>query len=127
LIGISLYVAEGAKGDKSVDFANSDPKLIVFMMGWFREFCKVSEEKFRGAIWIHDNLDKHKTKKYWSKITKIPPRQFNKAYVVKDKTNSKKIRKNKHKCGVFSIRIYSVKLQRKILGWVSGILRSQLV
>ena len=57
LIGISLYVAEGYKTDKCIGFSNSDPKLIMFMIDWFKEFLDIEPIKFRGAIWIHDNLN----------------------------------------------------------------------
>jgi hypothetical protein len=122
LIGISLYVGEGGKGDHQIEFANSDPLLIAFMMNWFREFCKIPEHKFRGAIWIHDNLDQNVAKEYWSNLTKIPENQFFKTYIVKNKLGSKKIRKKLHDYGVFSIRISGAKDQRKILGWSYGIL-----
>jgi transcriptional regulator with XRE-family HTH domain len=124
LIGVSLYAAEGVKSDHNVEFSNSDPRMISFMMKWFREFCDISEDRFRGAIWIHDNLDKHKAVKYWSKLTKIPVNQFHKTYVVRNKENSRKVRKKRNEFGVFSIRVSSAKTQRKIMGWVSGILSS---
>ena len=124
LIGVSLYAAEGVKSDHNVEFSNSDPRMISFMMKWFREFCDISEDRFRGAIWIHDNLDKHKAVKYWSKLTKIPINQFHKTYVVRNKENSRKVRKKRNEFGVFSVRVSSAKTQRKIMGWVSGILSS---
>jgi len=121
LIGTSLYVAEGYKTDKCIGFSNSDPKLIKFMVEWFKEFLHIKSEKFRGAVWIHDNLDSRLAEKYWSDLTKIPLNQFNKTYISKNKTESNKIRKNIHNYGVFSIRISDAKSQRKILGWIHGI------
>jgi len=127
LIGIALYAGEGSKGDKSAEFANSDPVFIKFMMNWFIKFCNVPMHKFRGAIWIHENLNAMKARKFWSKLTEIPESQFNKTYIAENKVNSRKIRKKRHEYGVFSIRISDVKTQRKILGWISGILNSQMV
>lgn len=121
LVGVSLYVAEGGKNDHYIEFSNSDPKIILFMMNWFRKYCKVPEYKFRGSIWIHDNLDKEKAINFWSKLTTIPKIQFYKTYIVKNKINSRKIRKNLHEFGVFSIRISNAKIQRRILGWIYGI------
>ncbi|OGM09112.1 hypothetical protein A2Z67_05895 [Candidatus Woesebacteria bacterium RBG_13_36_22] len=124
LVGISLYAAEGGKRDSSIEFSNSDPKIIKFIIKWFREFCNIPEEKFRGAIWIHDNLDPDNAKIFWSKMTNIPENQFHKTYIAKNKKDSNKIRKNIHKFGVFSIRVSSTKAQRMILGWIAGILAS---
>jgi len=122
IAGISLYAGEGGK--KHLQFANSDPKIIKFMISWFREFCDLPEDKFRGLIWIHDNLNPDKAKSFWSKLTKIPKEQFYKTYMAVNKLNSKKIRKNIHQYGVFSIVASDVKVHRLILGWMAGILGS---
>lgn len=120
MIGVALYAGEGAKTDGSVDFANSDPKLISFMMNWIRDFCSVPEKKFRGSLYLHDNLDKIKAKQFWSKLTGIPLSQFTKTYIVKN--NPKRLRKVKHIHGVFRITVSDINLHRKIMGWISGIL-----
>ena len=121
--GVALYAAEGHKtGRSAVGFANSDPKMITFMMGWFREFGKVLEPKFRGAVWIHDNLDEFRARRFWSNLTGIPITQFNKSYIAENKVNSKKVRKQKHEYGIFTIRFSDVALKRRLDGWISGIL-----
>lgn len=123
LIGIALYAAEGSKtGRSEIGFSNSDPRMVRFMVSWFREFCKVPETKFRGALWIHDNLDELEAKNFWSKLARIPLKQFHKSYVAKNKVGSRKIRKQKHEYGVFSIRLSNTKLKRRMLGWIDGIL-----
>jgi hypothetical protein len=125
IAGISLYAGDGLKGDKNVGFSNSNSVIIKFMNRWFREFCKT--DKLRGSIWIHEGLDKDKAKKYWSRITGIPIEQFTKTYVVKNKKDSKKIRKNVNENGVLAIRIFNADLQRKIKGWMSGVLGDDIV
>lgn len=127
LTGVAFYFAEGDKSDGKISFANSDPRVIKFMMSWFREICNIPEVKFRGAIWIHEELDKDKAKKYWSEVTGIPKKQFHKTYVVKNKKGSRKIRKKKHRYGIFSIRLSSTKIHRKIMGWTVGILGSKML
>lgn len=125
--GIALYLGDGLKKDKSAGFANSNPEIIRFMMAWFREFCKVPEDKYRGQIWIHNNLSEVDAKKFWSKLTLIPENQFHKTYVAENKKDSRKIRKNINKYGVFAIKIFDSWLQRKIMGWASGVLGSKLI
>lgn len=127
IAGIALYLGDGLKTDKSVGFSNSNPKIIRVMMKWLREFCKVPEKKFRGQIWIHENLDEPKARKHWSKVTNIPLSQFQKSYIAKNKTKSRKVRKQLHKYGVFAIRISSAEIQRKVLGWMAGILGESVV
>ncbi len=126
IAGVGLYLGDGSKGDLEVSFSNSNPKIIGFMMSWFRDYCHVRESCFRGQIWIHNNQNKRRAKEYWSRLMKIPPNQFRKTYVVNTK-KSKKIRKKIHKYGVCSIRISRANLQRKIVGWMSGVIDSEVI
>lgn len=126
IAGITLYAGEGDKADGRGGFANSDPKIIKFMMGWFKEFCKVPLSRFRGAIWIHEGLDAEEAKRYWSKVTGVPQNQFFKTYIAKNKTDSRKIRKNIHKYGVFAIKFSVSDTQRRIMGWISALLNAKI-
>lgn len=121
ITGVAMYFAEGDKGDKNVGFSNSDPSAIKFMADWFRSVCKVPKKKFRANIYLHDNLDEQKAKIFWVKVTKIPLDQFGKSYIVKN--NPHRLRKVKHIYGVLRITVSDVNLQRKIMGWISGVFK----
>lgn len=127
ITGIALYAGEGYKNDGHGGFANSDPILIKFMARWFQEFCELPMSKLRGSIWIHEGLNEKKAKKFWSDLTDIPQNQFHKTYIAKNKTDSKKIRKNIHQYGVFSIRFSDSDKQRKIIGWISALLNGKMM
>ena len=120
IAGIAMYFAEGAKTDQGLSFSNSDPIAISFMMKWLREFCHIPEEKFRGRIYLHDNLNEKRAKKFWSGLISIPLEQFTKSYIVKNDSN--RFRKTKNQHGVFSIVISDVNMLRRIMGWISGVL-----
>lgn len=126
LAGIAFYAGEGNKADGRAGFANSDPKIIKFMMGWFQEFCSIPTSRFRGAIWLHENLDETIAKDYWSGLTGIPENQFHKTYIAKNKLGSRKIRKNIHKYGVFAIKFSDSDKQRRIMGWISALLDGKI-
>jgi len=126
MAGIALYAAEGTKADGKVAFANSDPKLIKFMMNWFLTFAKIPIEKIRGAIWLHEGLSESKSKKFWAKLTGIPKNQFHKTYIAKIKNESLKIRKNIHQYGIFSIRFSNSAIHRKIMGWIYAIFNDKI-
>lgn len=126
IAGIAFYAGEGEKTDGRGGFANSDPKLIKFMMSWFQEFCDVPLSRFRGAIWIHEGLNENEAKRYWSKLTGIPQNQFFKTYIAKNKTNSRKIRKNIHQYGVFAIKFSMSDKQRRIMGWISALVGGKI-
>jgi hypothetical protein len=116
IIGSMLYWAEGGKTQRSlVRFSNGDPLMIQMMMKFFRQICKVKEKKFRGYIHIHPHLDSQKAETYWSKISRIPLRQFYKTYNKLNKS-SKNIR-DSLPFGTFDIYICDTALFLKIQGW----------
>lgn len=117
--GVSLYWAEGAKNPtESVKFANSDEKMIVLIMRWLREVCKVPEGKFRVHVHMHDLHSRGKINNYWSKITGVPLNQFYKPYI---KHTSLGQRKNILYNGTCSVIVSDKRLFRKIVGWKLGL------
>jgi len=119
LIGLSLYWGEGSKNSsESIQFANSDPRLIKIMMKWFREICKVPEEKMGIHIYIHKVYRNENCEKFWSKIMGIPASRFGKTTY---KPTPHRIKKNLDYKGVCRIDIGNVNLFRRIMGWQQGI------
>lgn len=120
LIGIILYLGEGRKaGRGSACLANSDPIVIKIMMRFFREICKVPEEKFRGHIHTFAHADVEKTEKYWSQITKIPRKQLYKTYIKPSSASLQK--RDTLPLGTFDIYVSDTKLFLKIMGWIEKI------
>lgn len=119
LAGLMLYWAEGDKSDEieKVKFSNSDPAMTKFMMGWFRNACKVPEEKFRICLHIHKLHCIKDIREYWSEITGVPLPQF---YKTQIKPTSLKQRKNKLYNGTCAISIHNKDLFRRIKGWKLG-------
>ncbi len=126
IAGIALYAAEGDKTDGHGGFSNADPKLIKFMMNWFRNYCKISNDKFRGAIWLHEDNSEVKAKKFWSDVTSIPMNQFYKTYIARNKKDSNKIRKKRHNYGIFAIKFSQTETHRKIMGWIFALLDGKI-
>lgn len=122
LTGIGLYWAEGYKANlwKTVSFSNSDPKMIVLMMRWFREICDVKEEKFRVKLQIHDKAVVENAEKFWAEITRIPLTQFTKSTIKISKSSGLK-RGNILPYGTVQIRVSDTKLLVKIKGWIDGL------
>lgn len=119
-IGCALYLGEGGKSSKRVDFTNSSPQIIRIMMHFFRKICKVEEKRFRVQLAIHDPGKIELSRKYWSDITDIPKDQFIKVSQAISKY-SKKRRKNTLPFGTIQVRIADVQLFHKIQGWINGI------
>ncbi|NTU66318.1 MAG: helix-turn-helix domain-containing protein [Candidatus Moranbacteria bacterium] len=126
LVGVSLYWAEGykkgAEGSKwkSVDFANSDPEMVMIMMRFFREICEVGNERIKIQLMTHPNVEMEEALRYWSEITEIPKNQFMRTCCAISKASNGK-RPNRLTYGTVHIRINDVKLFFRIIGWIDGL------
>ena len=125
IAGVAMYWSEGYTypGGDQVGFTNSDPKMILFMLKWLREICKISVEKLSFQIKIN-KLHKNRIRdveNYWSKLTEVPLSQFNKTILIK--SNIKKIYPNPNvHYGTLRIVVrQGTKLRRKIHGWIEGL------
>ncbi|MBU3969061.1 hypothetical protein KJ991_02520 [Patescibacteria group bacterium] len=120
LIGIILYLGEGAKTKRgTVAVANSDPSVIKIMARFFREICKVPENKLRGHIHTFTGADIVKTEKYWSQLTGIPRNQFYKTYA---KPSIASLQKRKTlPFGTFDLSVNDTTLFLTIMGWIEKI------
>ncbi len=127
LTGISLYWAEGYKKGaigskwKSIDFANSDPEMIKIIMKFFRKFLKIDNSKIKIQLMAHRNVDIDKAVDFWSKLTKVPTKQFIKTYATASKSSNNKRKSNSLTFGTVHIRINDVKLFFRIIGWIDGL------
>jgi hypothetical protein len=120
ILGSALYWAEGYKADFNViNFSNSDPKMIVLMMRFFREICKVPDKKFRGAVHIHPHLDVKKAENFWSEVTGIPFVQFHKTQFGISKASKNK--RDTLPLGTFTIIVCDTRLKARMNGWIEGI------
>lgn len=123
LVGAALYWAEGFKKDKMVGFANTDPEMIKFVLGWLIESLGVSPALIRLRIVINES---HKYRiyevhKYWSQLVGIPMSQFYRPTFQKVKWN-KVYDHPEDYFGVLRIRVLkSTDLLRKILGMIEGL------
>jgi len=122
IAGIALYWAEGFKNidEGRIGFCNSDPKMIKFMINWFKKILKVSNSDF---ILRTEFNNAHKSRQeeiesYWSKTTKIPLSQFNSPYLQQSKHLRDYSKRGKY-YGVLRIRVRkSSELLVKIRAWI---------
>lgn len=126
LIGIALYWAEGAKEhDRSsrVQFSNSDPHMVILFKQWVLDFLKVKPEDITYTLYIHERsrniLD---AVGFWSDFLKIEPHELS---IVFKKHNPSPKRKNigVNYRGLVRLTVRkSTDLNRKISGWIDGII-----
>jgi hypothetical protein len=105
-----MYWCEGAKGKDRVDFTNSDPNLVQLFLKYLRVGFALEEHKFRVNIQLHTYHNANKQIAYWSRITAIPEKQFNKPY---QKTHTSiQIREDYQGC--ISIRYHDADVARHL-------------
>jgi len=121
IAGAALYWAEGSKKSRNtIEFVNSDPRIIVLMMRFFREICQIEESKFRAKLILHPGLNQKEALNFWSSLTKIPLTQFNKVYTKPPKSSTRKMHNILYK-GTFALRISDTKKLWRIRGFIEAL------
>lgn len=104
-----IYYCEGTKADHAgVSFTNSNPSLVETFLELLRGSFDLQESKFSVCVHLHSYHDEKKQKRFWSRITGIPQRQFMRSF--RKPNTGKRIRKNYPGC--VNIRYYDVQLGR---------------
>jgi hypothetical protein len=120
--GAALYAGEGSKTDGTVNFANSDPRMVRFFCVWLRRFFEIDESRLRARVYLHQGLDIDATQSFWSELTGIPKDQFRTPYrAVPDPS----IRRNKHEHGCVYVYYCCSRTHRAIMGLVRALLSSK--
>lgn len=132
LIGTALYWAEGSKEKEyapgsPVVFTNSDPAMISIFLRWLFEVCNISRERVYIELYVHD-LYKSSVSEYqyyWSKITGLPLKSFEKVYFKNGNIRTKRRKNGQLYNGLLRVKVLrSSDLNRKIQGWTRGIIKS---
>lgn len=128
LVGLGLYWAEGFKSSKEarLGFCNSDPRMVIFMIRWFKKALKIKAEDF---ILRTEFNESHKDreediKNFWSMLTNIPLNQFEKSYYHRS-TWLREYPNRETYFGLLRIRVRrSSQLLNKTKGWITGLSKS---
>lgn len=132
LIGVALYWAEGSKQkehniSQKVAFSNSDPEMLKLFLYWLKHFAGVSDEKIYFELYIHeskkDNLEN--SIRHWTGCLNESREKIQAVYFKKNKINTKRKNIGKEYHGLIRINVReSTDLNRRISGWIQGILNS---
>lgn len=126
IAGIALYWGEGSKKDRRVQFCNSDPKMIQFLLYWLRVCLGITKDDIHCRVGINISHAHRDTlvKEYWSKISGIPLSHF--VSTSLKKVESKKVYDNMDEhYGTLSVQILkSSRYYAKIIGLIEGLASS---
>lgn len=119
LVGVVLYWGEGGKTGTTVRLSNSDPAVIQVAARFFREACKVSEEKMRGHVHTFSHANATRAEKFWSKTSGIPRKRLYRTYCKP--SSASKGKRNTLPYGTFQIYVHDVEMFFKLKGWIDCI------
>lgn len=123
IAGLALYWGEGSKKDRTVQFCNSDPKMVQFLLMWLRTCFSIEDKDIYCTVGInelHAERDEL-VKVYWSNITGIPLNQFRKTS-LKKVTNKKVYDNFDSHFGTLSIKVRQPsRFYGKIIGLIEGL------
>lgn len=120
-LGVGLYWAEGTKS-KLMQFTNSDPYLILFMVKWLNKIFNIDTTTLRITLNLYQQQNENDIKVFWSEITGIPITNFGKTYI---KPKNKGFKKNNLYYG--TARVYvpkSTNHKYRMLGWLNALLEN---
>jgi len=124
IAGLALYWGEGTKKNRrQLRFTNSDPKMITFMLKWFREMFGVKDEGMKLIVGINEIHRKREKQvlKYWSAVTNLPLCQFRKVSFKKVKNHKVYENFNQH-FGTLTIDILKpARFYYKIVGLIEAL------
>lgn len=128
LVGLGLYIGEGSKSYETIRIINSDPGVIKLALKWFRETCGVENKNVSIAIHLYPDNNVGQCLRYWSKITKLPLKNFGKTQ-IDTRMNKSTLKRRKLPYGTAHITILrrdnpelGVRLYRRLGGWITGVL-----
>jgi len=106
-----LYVCEGAKypATRGLSFGNSDPRMIELFLALLRRYFDIDETKFRVRIMRRWDQDGQQLRRFWSRITGIPLRQFYPPYA--DRRTKGQRTQQPHYRGVCAVTYFDTTLQ----------------
>ncbi len=127
--GILLYWAEGNKynetNHKEIGFTNTDYRMIKIMMAFFMKVANVPKGKIKIVVRMGREGNIQRAINYWSKITKLPIKNFNKPELLTLTPQSRSL--IKYPNGMCRIMINDVLLSRKICYIISEFYRSFII
>lgn len=131
LIGIALYWAEGSKQydhspSTGIMFANSDERMLRVFLKWLEQM-DIPPSAIFFELYVHESRKSEAKSfgRWWARELRQPLSKLDRVYLKKGnpKTNRKNIADLYH--GLIRIKVNSsTVLNRKINGWVHGIVAS---
>lgn len=130
MLGLGLYIGEGAKSTEQIVFVNSNPEILNIMIRWFTEIIGLKNRNIKIRLHVYPDCNVRKSIHFWSEKTRIPVSQFLKTQIDwrKDK---KAVKLGKLPYGTAHLTVnclgekrFGAFLTRKIIAWSDQVLKT---
>lgn len=124
MLGIGIYIGEGSKTGDIIRITNSDPRIIITTIIWFKEILNLQNSNFSIRIHLYPDNNQSDAVDYWSKVTGLSKDNFLSTW-VDVRTDKKKKNYGKLPFGTVHMTIkcngdknLGSFLSRRILSWI---------
>jgi len=128
MLGLGLYIGEGAKTVETVRVANSNPAVIRAMVRWLKETCGLEDNNIRLRIHLYPDCNEEEALQYWRTVTGLPSSNFKKTS-IDTRQNKRRSMHGKLPYGTAHIYVAAwgdpnkgARLFRRVNGWMAGAL-----
>ena len=129
MLGLGIYIGEGAKSTESVGIANSDPAVIAISIRWLKEICGLTAENFAIRLHLYPDNNLQESHLFWRRVTRLPESCFRTPY-IDTRQNKRTSNRRKLPYGTADLRAIAngdsskgAALFRRINGWMIGALK----
>lgn len=126
MLGLGLYLGEGAKTTESIRIANSDPAVIRLGVKWLKEICGLTDANFSIRLHLYPDNKLEECTRYWQKVTGLSKKNFRKPS-IDIRTNKQASHAGRLPYGTAHLSVLSggdpdkgVRLFRRVNGWITG-------
>ena len=120
MLGIGLYWGEGSKTNRgSIELSNTDPRVIRIHVLFLTSVFKFPMSKIHAHVGLHSHLSIKKAERYWSKVSGIPLRQFQKTSMQRSKGG--KGERDRLPFGTFTVGVYDTAARIRLEGWIQAV------
>lgn len=128
MLGLGLYIGEGAKTIECVRISNSNPAVIQLGLKWLRDVFGLSNKNFSIRLHLYPDSDIDGAMAYWKSITGLEESNFRRASIDR-RGNKRASRSGKLPYGTAHVSVIcngdpskGVRLFRRMNGWIQGVM-----
>lgn len=128
MLGLGLYIGEGAKTTEAIRIVNSDPEVIRLAVHWLKEACGLADDNLTVSLHLYPDNDIAACRKYWQDVTGLSLQNF-RWISIDRRENKERSNRGKLPFGTAHITVRAngdpekgVRLFRRLSGWMSGAL-----